>query len=314
MYQNDRGIKQGDRLLKMQGKLDRGPVEFKSHIVQQEGEIMAIATHDVISVPPTQSIMGAVEIMTTCGFRRLPVTDAGTKKLRGIITSGDVINFMGGGDKYQLVQVRHGGNLLAAVNERVRSIMTQQITTLAHDARISDAVEIIVRKKIGGLPIVDDDGVLNGIVTERDVLRVLGAERSPLTVEEIMSSSLRVTSPDCMISEVAHDMIQFRFRRLPVVSDDVLFGMVTATDIMKYLGSREVFSHLTTGNAAEVMKLPVRTLISGDLFSTTPLQSINQAAREMLTRNIGALPVIEDSRLIGLVTEFDLVRAFAKGG
>jgi CBS domain-containing protein len=313
MNQNDRGIKQGDRLLKMQGKLDRGPVEFKSHIVQQEGEIMAIASHDVISVPPTQSIFGAVEIMTKCGFRRLPVTDAGSKKLRGIITSGDVINFMGGGDKYKLVQVRHGGNLLAAVNESVRTIMTQQITTLAHDSRISDAVDIIVKKKIGGLPIIDDDGVLNGIVTERDVLRVLGAERSTFTVEDVMSSSLRVTSPDCTIANVAHDMTQYRFRRLPVVSDDVLYGMITATDIMKYLGSREVFSRLTTGNVAEVMGLPVRTLIGGDLYTTTPMQSINLAAREMLTRNIGALPVIEGSRLIGLVTEFDLVRAFAKG-
>ena len=313
MNQNDRGIKQGDRLLKMQGKLDRGPVEFKSHIVQQEGEIMTIASHDVISVPPTQSIIGAVEIMTKCGFRRLPVTDAGSKKLRGIITSGDVINFMGGGDKYKLVQVRHGGNLLAAVNESVRTIMTQQITTLAHDSRIGDAVDIIVKKKIGGLPIIDDDGVLNGIVTERDVLRVLGAERSTFTVEDVMSSSLRVTSPDCTIANVAHDMTQYRFRRLPVVSDDVLYGMITATDIMKYLGSREVFSRLTTGNVAEVMGLPVRTLIGGDLYTTTPMQSINQAAREMLTRNIGALPVIEGSRLIGLVTEFDLVRAFAKG-
>jgi CBS domain-containing protein len=43
------------------------------------------------------------------------------------------------------------------------------------------------------------------------------------------------------------------------------------------------------------------------------MQNINQAAREMLTRNIGALPVIEGSQLIGLVTEFDLVKAFAKG-
>jgi CBS domain-containing protein len=88
---------------------------------------------------------------------------------------------------------------------------------------------------------------------------------------------------------------------------------VTATDIMKYLGSREVFSLLTTGNIDEVMGLPVRTLVSGDLYTTTPMQNINQAAREMLTRNIGALPVIEGSQLIGLVTEFDLVRAFAKG-
>ncbi len=313
MHQNDRGVKQGDRLLKMQGKLDRGPIEFKSHIAQQEGEIMAIATRDVISIPPTQSIIGAVEIMTKCGFRRLPVTDAGTRKLRGIITSGDVINFMGGGDKYKLVQVRHSGNLIAAVNESVRTIMTQQITTLNHDSHISDAVNAIVDKKIGGLPIVDQDGVLNGIVTERDVLRVLGSERSTLNVEDVMSSSLRVTAPDCPISTVAHDMTQYRFRRLPVVSDDVLYGIVTATDIMKYLGSREVFSQLTTGDIAEVMGLPVRTLISGELFTTSPMQSISLAARDMLTRNVGALPVIEGSRLIGLVTEFDLVQAFAKG-
>jgi CBS domain-containing protein len=98
-----------------------------------------------------------------------------------------------------------------------------------------------------------------------------------------------------------------------VVSDDVLYGIVTATDIMQYLGSREVFSRLTTGDVAEVMGLAVRTLISGELFTTSPMQTINQAAREMLSRNVGALPVSEGSRLIGLVTEFDLVRAFAKG-
>lgn len=313
MHQNDRGIKQGDRLLKMQGKLDRGPVEFKSHLVTKEGEVMAIATQEVVSAPPTRTIFAAVEQMTKCGFRRLPVTDAGTHKLRGIITSGDVINFMGGGDKYQLVKVRHGGNLLAAVNESVRTIMTQQPETLPHDARIGDAVEVILKKKIGGIPIVDKEGVLSGIVTERDVLRVLGADRSTLSVEDVMSSALRVTAPDTPISDVTHDMTKYRFRRLPVVSDEVLYGIVTATDVMRYLGSREVFGRMTTGNVAEVTGLPVRTLINGELFTTTPEKNINEAAREMLEKNIGALPVIEDSRLIGLVTEFDLVRAFAAG-
>lgn len=313
MHQNGRATKQGDRLLKMQGKLDRGPVEFKSHIVEQEGEIMAIATRDVVSMPPTQSIIAAVEQMTACGFRRLPVTDAGTKKLRGILTSGDVINFMGGGDKYRLVQVRHNGNLIAAVNESVRSIMTQQLETLGHDARISDAVEVIVGKKIGGLPVVDRDGVLAGIVTERDVLGVLAAERSPLRVEDVMSQALRVTAPDCPIATVTRDMTKHRFRRLPVVSDDVLYGIVTATDIMRYLGSREVFSRLVTGDVSEVTGLPVRTLVAGELFTTTPERTASDVAREMLKKNIGALPVIEDSRLIGLVTEFDLVKALSGG-
>jgi CBS domain-containing protein len=313
MHQNGRVVKGDDRLLKMQGKLDRGPVEFKSHIAEQEGEVMAIATTEVVSIPPTKSIIGAVEQMTKCGFRRLPVTDAGTKKLRGIITSGDIINFMGGGDKYRLVEVRHNGNLIAALNENVRTIMTQQPVTLGHDASIRDAVDIITVKKIGGLPIIGRDGALAGIVTERDVLRVLGAERSPLKVEDVMTTSLRVTAPDCPISTVTRDMTSYRFRRLPVVSDEVLYGIVTATDIMRYLGSREVFARLTTGNIAEVTGLPVRTLVAGGLITTTPGRSINEAAREMLKKNIGALPVIEDSRLIGLVTEFDLVRAFAQG-
>ena len=67
-----------------------------------------------------------------------------------------------------------------------------------------------------------------------------------------------------------------------------------------------------TGNVAEVMDLPVRTLMRGELITTTPEVPITAAARVMLERGIGALPVIEDSRLIGLVTEFDLVRAFAE--
>lgn len=312
MNRNERATGPGDRLLKMRGKLDRGPVEFKSHIVQQEGEVMAIATRDVISVPPTQSIISAVAAMTECGFRRLPVTDAGTRKIRGIVTSGDVINLMGGGDKYKLVRVRHHGNLLAAVNESVRTIMTPRPETLSKDARVIDALSLIVGKKIGGLPIVDDDGVLLGIITERDVLRMLAAEHSPLAVEDVMSSSLRVIAPDSPIGTATKDMTKFRFRRLPIVSDDVLFGIVTATDIMRYLGSREVFGRLTTGNIAEVMNLPVRTLMAGSLVTTTPGTPVNVAAREMLDKNIGALPVIENSRLVGLVTEFDLVRAFSE--
>lgn len=312
MRMNDRSIKQGDKLLKMHGKFDRGPIEFKSHIVQQEGEIMAIATRNVVSIPQTTSIMGAVDTMTNCGFRRLPVTDPGTKKLRGIITAGDVINFMGGGEKYHLVQVKHGGNLIAAVNESVREIMTQKVETLYDTAKISDAVSIIVKKKIGGLPIVDKDGALVAIATERDAMRVLAAERSDLLVEDIMTDKLQVTHPESPISSATRDMTQHRYRRLPVVSDEVMYGIITATDIMRYLGNREVFSRLSTGNAAEVMGLPVRTLLSGDLFTTAPEKSINQAAKEMLEHNIGALPVIEGSRLIGLVTEFDLVRAFTQ--
>lgn len=313
MRENDRMIKQGDRLLKMHGKFDRGPVEFKSHVVEREGEAKAIATRNVVTIPQTASILGAVETMTKCGFRRLPVTDAGTGKLRGIVTSGDIINFMGGGDKARLVEVKHAGNFLAAVNETVRTIMTEKPKTLPDTAKIDEAVEVIIRDKIGGIPLVSDDGTLTGIVTERDVMRALLSEKCDLSVENVMSTDLRVISPDSSIAVATKEMTAHRFRRLPVVAEDVLFGIVTTTDVMKYLGSGEIFRRLTTGDMNEVLGLPVRNLVSADqLITTNPEKSIHDAARQMLENGIGSLPVMEDFRLIGLLTEFDLVRAFAQ--
>lgn len=312
MQGNGFNHKASDRLLKMPGKLDRGPVEFDSRVAPHTGEIMAIATTDVVSVPPTMAILGAARRMTECGFRRLPVTDPGTRRMRGIITASDIIELLGGGDKRTLVTVKHGGNLLAAVNESVREIMSSHYVSLRTTETIADALALILGRKIGGLPIVDADETLRAIVTERDVLRLLGTGASPLSVEEVMSTSLRVTAPDATIGAATREMGGCRFRRLPVVSEDVLFGIITSTDIVRYMGSGEVFERLVTGNVGELMDLPVRTLMKGELVTTTPEVPITTAARVMLGRGIGALPVIEDSRLIGLVTEFDLVRAFSE--
>jgi len=310
---HDRSIKPVGKSVRMPGNLDRGPVEFKSHISSHDGEIMAIATRDVVSVQPSMSIIAAVETMTRCGFRRLPVIDAGSRKLRGIVTSGDIINFLGGGDKYNLVKVKHDGNLLAAINESVRTIMTPKMTTLPESSTIAHAVEIIISRMVGGIPIVGHDDTMEGIVTERDVMKTLAHEISDLCVEDIMSTSLRVTSPDALIGAVTRDMTRHRYRRLPVVTDDVLYGIITTTDIVRYIGEKKVFSGMETGDVKEVMSLSVRNLISGKLFTTVPERNVNDAAREMFERNVGALPVIEDAKLIGLVTEFDLVKAFAQG-
>ncbi|WP_292365759.1 MULTISPECIES: CBS domain-containing protein [unclassified Methanoculleus] len=310
---NNSDKKPADRLLKMPGKRDRGPVDFKTRIAEYEGEIMAIATRDVVTAQRTTTIIQAVEIMTRAGFRRLPIVDAGTHRLRGIVTVSDIIDFMGGGDKFNLVQVKHGGNFLAAINEELREIMTPHLVTMPVAGSIADAVDIIVNKNVGGIPIIDPEGELKGIVTERDVMKVLTTEHSGRRAEDIMRSPVRVTSPDTPIGNVCKEMVKCRFRRLPVVVDDVLCGIVTATDIMSYLGKGKAFEQLTTGDSAEVMGAPVRSLLSGELHTTTTDRNIHDIALEMIQRHVGAFPVIEDSRLVGLVTEYDLVKAFAEG-
>ncbi len=311
MHRNNQMNKQADRLLKMPGKLDRGPVDFETRISRQEGEIMAVATRDVISITPTIPILEAVKTMTECGFRRLPVTDAGTRRLRGIVTAGDIIDLMGGGSKFNLVKKKHAGNLLAAINDSIREIMTQQVISVQNDARIADAVSIIIEKKIGGIPITDNDGVLDGIITERDVMRILCSESSTEPVEEAMSRTLRVTTPESTIGMATREMLMHKFRRLPVVADGVLVGIVTSSDIIRYLGNGQIFQKLVTGDVAEVMGLPVRTLVCGDLHTIEPDRTTSEAAAVMLNKGVGALPVIEDSRLVGIITEHDLVKAFS---
>ncbi|MBN1431737.1 MAG: CBS domain-containing protein [Methanomicrobiaceae archaeon] len=273
-----------------------------------------ISTADVITVSPRMSIIGAVETMAEKGFRRLPVADSGTGKVLGIVTAGDIINFIGGGEKFNLVSKKHKGNMIAALNDSVREIMSPKVLSVRENSRIQDVAALIVNKKCGGIPILDCDGVIKGIVTERDVLKVLISQDNYLTVKDVMTPSPYITSPDNTVTSVAKEMIVHRFRRLPVVSEDVLFGIITAMDIMKYVGNGSVFKKLVTGNVSDIMSVSVREVMSDNLYTTSPEISIRDAANQMLEKNVGALPVIENSNLVGVITEFDLVRVLSQGG
>ena len=78
--------------------------EGKAKPAGKKSNLLSIATTNVISVPPTMSIIEGVQMMSRHSFRRLPITDPGNKKLIGIVTITDVINMMGGGSRSILLQ------------------------------------------------------------------------------------------------------------------------------------------------------------------------------------------------------------------
>ena len=309
MHRNLKNTKPANELRTNPGKMNGSPVEFSTNMSEHPSEILAIGTSDVYSVPQTMQIIRAVEVMSEKGFRRLPVTDPGTGRLRGLVTAGDVVDLMGGGSKYNLVTVKHRGNILSAINESVKEIMSTKLETVHVGDELPDVIDRIVMTKIGGFPIVDVDDRLLGIITERDVLQVLTSFKSESLVEDVMTPSPHVIAPDETIQGAGREMTRRKIRRLPVVSDDVLFGIVTAMDIMKYVGDGTIFKKMTTGSTDEVLGISVRSLMKGDLLITNPTVNVGDAARSMLLKGVGALPVIEDSRLVGIITEFDLVRA-----
>jgi len=284
-----------------------------NHSKGKKNCVLDIASVNVISVPPTMSIIEGIQMMSRHNFRRLPITDPGTKKMIGIVTITDVIDMMGGGNRYNLIAIKHKGNLLAALNENLREIATENVTGFSLSTTIKEAATILLKTGHGGFPIMNPDNTLAGIVTEYDLIRMLAGIESDLVVEDIMTASTTNVSPEIPLSHVTKQIVEHGYRRLPVVKDGILLGMITATDIMGYIGKGRVFSEMKTGTVDEVLNLPVRDVMTTeDLRTVTSDMPVNDVAKEMLNRGIGAFPVMTGKKVNGIVTDYDLVRAFTE--
>ncbi|KAF5420207.1 MAG: CBS domain-containing protein/CBS domain-containing protein [Candidatus Methanocomedens sp.] len=297
------------RAMDSTGVMDRGPVDFKSRVSNNQGDILAIASKNIVTLPPTTNIMGTVKTMLKYGFRRVPIADAGTNRLVGIITSLDIVDFLGGGLRHNIVKNRYKGNLAAAINEDVREIMKKDVVSLGVNDNISSAIKTMIEKNIGGIPIVDDDNVVVGIVSERDFVRTVADITTSKSVNKYMSNKVVTASPDISVGEATRTMIEKGFRRIPIVKEDVLLGIVTASDVMRYLGSGEIFQKLMTGDVSDAFQVPLKSLILRDIVWTNSGIDIGEAAALMLKNKVGALPIIDDGELCGILTERDIIKA-----
>jgi CBS domain-containing protein len=301
-----------DRMPISPGSRDRGPLQFDSRTAKRSGEVMSVASRDVVAVPPTTTIMGAIKTMTYYGFSRLPIADAGTNRLLGFVTSVDIVDFLGGGLRHNLLKEKYGGNIFTAINADIREIMSTRLTYVSDKTSLNDALKLMYERNVGGLPIVDDETRINAIITEEDFVAFTAGLQTDLVVESFMSANVVTAPAQTTIEKMTRMIIQKGFRRMPVVQDGVLMGMVTASDIMKYLGSGEAFLKVVTGDIGEVMRLPIKMLIKRGLVTTERRTDIGSAAQKMMDNDIGSLPVMDRESLVGILTERDYVRALAE--
>jgi len=119
---------------------------------------------------------------------------------------------------------------------KVEDVMVEDVVTVEEDIIVKKAVELMNKYEIGCL-IVTKRGKPIGIVTERDMLtRVLAELRSPdkTRIVDIMSRPLIVADPKMDIEEAARLMFKMKVKKLPVVSNGKLVGLVTLTDIARF--------------------------------------------------------------------------------
>ena len=259
----------------------------------------------------TTPVYDGIQIMVKEGFRRIPVVDPGTQRLRGIITATDIVNYLGGGKKYQIIQQKYAGNFFKAINEPVRSIMTQKVFSVHTYAKISDAIELMTKRNVGGLPVVDEGNRVWAIITERDIVTIFSGRIGGAKVADLMSKKVVTATPKTSIFEAEKRMVEHGFRRLPIVLEGKLVGIVTVMDILRFFGSGEVFKHLRSGTIVQVLQTPIIETAVKDVVTIEPNFDVGQAAKLMWEKKIGALPVVEDQKLVGMITERDFFKLVA---
>ena len=111
------------------------------------------------------------------------------------------------------------------------------VSTARPDATLLDVVQKLSAKKIGAIVVVGDNGAVVGIISERDVIRVIGEQgvgALNLTVAQVMTKNVISCSETSAIDELMEMMTKGRFRHLPVVDDGALVGIISIGDVVKY--------------------------------------------------------------------------------
>jgi CBS domain-containing protein len=152
------------------------------------------------------------------------------------------------GDEVLLLHVLHEVELAPQLS--VREIMTESPRSTRADTLLRDAAREMVRSGIGALPVIDADGLLVGMLSERELMRHMlslasingsiprpqsGVERARRTVRDVMTRQVLCVSPDQPLAEVASLMTNKDVDRVPVVQEGRLVGFLTRSDIVRKL-------------------------------------------------------------------------------
>ena len=126
----------------------------------------------------------------------------------------------------------------------VREIMNKRVVSIRPDATLAEAIHILTQQHIGGAPVVTAEGAVVGVISELAMIDVVfdsDAKNAP--VKEYMTAQVHTVHPDDPLSRPAQLFALYSFRRLPVVEDGKLVGIVTRRDLMNYaLRSNELLT------------------------------------------------------------------------
>lgn len=117
-----------------------------------------------------------------------------------------------------------------------KDIMSTEIVTITEDATMKHVIQLLVTRGITGLPVVSDDMEMLGIVTEKDVLKMLYDRNVKIkSVADLMTPDVTCFDENDDLIAVFKGLVENNFRRVPILSQGKLVGIISRTDIIKFL-------------------------------------------------------------------------------
>jgi CBS domain-containing protein len=118
---------------------------------------------------------------------------------------------------------------------RVEEIMNRRVITVGPETTLAAAVDLFTENHVGGAPVVDARGNVVGMISELQLLDVVfDLEARELPVSEYMTTDIQSVEPEDALSQVALLFALYSFRRLPVIENGNLVGIVTRRDLMNH--------------------------------------------------------------------------------
>ena len=202
--------------------------------------VREVMTMHVETISPDATVTEASAKMASLRIDCLPVVKE--HRLVGIVTSSDIL-----AERGRLVFKASAGPSHIPL---ARDVMHKRLLTVGPETSLREAIEKLVRAEVRHLPVVDTDGRVVGMLSDRDLRTAVGDPREAMdnesllieraTVEQVMRTAVVVVQEDASIVEIADAFLDERIGAVPVVdADEVLVGIVSYVDVLAHLVGRK---------------------------------------------------------------------------
>lgn len=192
---------------------------------------------------------------------------------------------------------------------RAKHIAKCGVLTVRKEKSVYEAVAIMVKQRVSGLPVVDDNGLV-GMISEKDVLRLLyDTEFLQGAVEDYMTTNVVTFDEDDPLADICACLANNNFRRVPILSRGQLAGIISRADMIRTCNSAFKLQSLAEQRSRRKRGPFARDVMMRGLLTVKKQTPICEAMEILVKMNVTGLPVVDnDSNLVGIVTEKDMLR------